>query len=267
MVGGGGKANSTNSVSENVSVFSWINMNILSMFWGPWPFLKIINRFGKFARIGSLDSDTQERVQKKQENTTCDGQVDVGEQQSVKKQDSSAIQLLGQYLRAVFEDVENKLLAWKASGQLCQKDDLLCEFDYRLGQKIIELEKEKDLKESLKTKVLAALRKKQSQHHAAKGRYATFRQMQRLFKCRFLKPQLADSVSDDDDNHDVSSGQATSDDDDSDDLRRWPMKGDGFNGLGKPIFNQNDGDQVHYSSRRTCDSHGCGRIFCDVCLP
>ena len=41
-------------------------MNNLSMFWGPWPFLKIINRFGKFARIGSLDSDTQERVQKKQ---------------------------------------------------------------------------------------------------------------------------------------------------------------------------------------------------------
>ena len=65
-LGGGGKANSTNSVSENLSVFSWINMNILSMFWGPWPFLKIINRFGKFARIGSLDSDTQERVQKKQ---------------------------------------------------------------------------------------------------------------------------------------------------------------------------------------------------------
>ena len=55
-------------------------MNISSMFWGPRPFLKIINRFGKFARIGSLDSDTQERVQKKQkaqEKTTCDDQVDV----------------------------------------------------------------------------------------------------------------------------------------------------------------------------------------------
>ena len=43
----------------------------------------------------------------------------------------------------VFESVQQQFAKWRMSGQYVDRDDLLAEFDFRLGQKIEELEAER----------------------------------------------------------------------------------------------------------------------------
>jgi hypothetical protein len=96
-------------------------------------------------------------------------------------------------LWTLFLKVENQFLKWRSAGQYVDKEDLMTEFDYVLGQKIQELETERNLTGSLgeqKAKVLQyAIRRRESHKKSPKARDATIVQMQKLFRCRLLKPQ------------------------------------------------------------------------------
>ena len=102
-------------------------------------------------------------------------------------------------LWSVFEQVHQQFNDWRMGGQYVDKDDLNAEFDYRLEQKIEELQKKKELEGSLSlyhANVLTyALRRKASHMKSWKARNQTCEQMQKLFRCRFLKPQRLIHVS------------------------------------------------------------------------
>ena len=93
----------------------------------------------------------------------------------------------------VFREVQTEFLKWRMSGQYVDRDDLLAEFDFRLSQKISALETQRQeqgfLSEKQTETLEFALRRKAAHQKSQKNQTKTVEQMQRLFRCRFLKPQ------------------------------------------------------------------------------
>ena len=93
----------------------------------------------------------------------------------------------------VFKDTQAQFLQWRSAGQYVDRDDILADFDFRLGLKISQLEKKRDERGGLNefdTKTLAyAIQRRDAHARSPQAQRKTVDQMQRLFRSRFLKPQ------------------------------------------------------------------------------
>ena len=84
----------------------------------------------------------------------------------------------------VFREVQEQFLKWRMGGQYVDKDDLLADFDFRLAQKISELELKRDqdgcLSEQNTKKIAYAERRREAHKKSVKNQQGTVEQMQRL---------------------------------------------------------------------------------------
>ena len=175
----------------NAMTFEWMNENIRQPFF-PKKYtrdlMRLWNSKAKADRVEALELGTGGAHRKQGEHSVKRQHLGLGIRE-VKIETANRKSALWM----VFRDVQTEFLKWRMSGQYVDRDDLLAEFDFRLSQKISALETQRQeqgfLSEKQTETLEFALKRKAAHQKSQKNQAKTVDQMQRLFRCRFLKPQ------------------------------------------------------------------------------
>ena len=171
--------------------FEWMNENIRQPFF-PKKYtrdlMRLWNSKAKADRVEALELGTGGGHRKQGEHSVKRQHLGLGIRE-VKSETANRKSALWM----VFRDVQTEFLKWRMSGQYVDRDDLLAEFDFRLSQKISALETQRQeqgfLSEKQTETLEFALKRKAAHQRSQKNQTKTVEQMQRLFRCRLLKPQ------------------------------------------------------------------------------